>query len=85
LAKAFGPYVEAYRNHSALLAWSVGNELETGGDWPLVGPVWEKAVKYVRQLDPGHPAMVVIADEYPVNATKVAALRQYVPSAQVIK
>lgn len=56
-------FVSRYRNHPALLAWGVGNEVETGEADPL--PAWrevDRLAAVVKALDPAHPTLMVVAD-----------------------
>ncbi len=56
-------FVARHRNHPALLAWGVGNEVETGAADPL--PLWreiDRLAGLVKRLDPTHPTMMVVAD-----------------------
>src|SRR5574337_316391 len=56
-------FVIRYRQHPALLAWGVGNEVETGEADPL--PVWREVNRLaavVKALDPAHPTLMVVAD-----------------------
>ena len=56
-------FVARYRHHPALLAWGVGNEIETGVADPL--PLWravDRLAARIRALDPEHPTMMVVAD-----------------------
>ena len=56
-------FVARHRNHPALLAWGVGNEVETGAADPL--PLWreiDRLAGLVKRLDPAHPTMMVVAD-----------------------
>lgn len=56
-------FVARHRGHPALLAWGVGNEVETGAADPL--PLWREVDRLagrVRRLDPAHPTMMVVAD-----------------------
>ena len=55
--------VARYRDHPALLAWGVGNEIETGVADPL--PLWrevDRLAGLIEQLDPNHPTLMVVAD-----------------------
>ena len=61
--KALLEVVARYREHPALLAWGVGNEIETDVADPL--PLWrevDRLAGLVRRLDPDHPTMMVVAD-----------------------
>ncbi|ENO90333.1 glycoside hydrolase family 2 TIM barrel-domain containing protein [Thauera linaloolentis] len=56
-------FVVRHRNHPALLAWGVGNEIETGVADPL--PLWrelDRLAGLVKRLDPAHPTLMVVAD-----------------------
>lgn len=56
-------FVARHRRHPALRAWGVGNEVETGVADPL--PPWreiDRLAGRIRQLDPAHPTMMVVAD-----------------------
>ncbi|QTQ37111.1 glycoside hydrolase family 2 TIM barrel-domain containing protein [Aromatoleum petrolei] len=61
--QAIGSFVTRHRGHPALLAWGVGNEVETGETDPL--PSWrevDRLAGVVRALDPAHPTLMVVAD-----------------------
>ena len=56
-------FVTRHRSHPALLAWGVGNEVETGAADPL--PLWreiDRLAGRIKRLDPGHPTLMVVAD-----------------------
>ncbi|WP_018227589.1 glycoside hydrolase family 2 TIM barrel-domain containing protein [Methyloversatilis universalis] len=56
-------FVQRHRDHPALLAWGVGNEIETGVADPK--PLWrevDRVAGIVKALDPRHPTMMVVAD-----------------------
>jgi len=56
-------FVGRHRGHPALLAWGVGNEVETGAADPL--PLWreiDRLAGLVKRLDPAHPTLMVVAD-----------------------
>lgn len=76
--------VVRYRTHPALLAWGVGNEVETELTPEQAAPVWpaiEQAAKLVKTLDPAHPVVAVIAD---TGTDKVANLVRLAPSVDVL-
>lgn len=69
--KQVAAFVRRYRNHPALLAWGVGNEVET--DMPDPMPAWhevDRIAGLVKALDPAHPTLMVVAD------TSMERLRQ---------
>ncbi|MEL7311811.1 MAG: glycoside hydrolase family 2 TIM barrel-domain containing protein [Pseudomonadota bacterium] len=53
-----------YRDHPALLIWSLGNEMEgfEAGDNPKIWEAVNDAAALVKQLDPHHPTMTVTAE-----------------------
>jgi len=55
-------FVKMYRNHPALLAWGVGNEVELGGDFDLAIRQINEASRVIKSLDLDHPTMAVIAE-----------------------
>lgn len=60
---AIRQFVTRYRKHPALLAWGVGNEVETGEADPL--PAWrevDRVAAMIKALDPDRPTMMVVAD-----------------------
>lgn len=75
-------FVKRYRDHPALLMWGVGNEVEAeldddGAVWPGIG----QAARLVRQLDPNHPVMAVLAE---AGGGKVTKLMQAAPDVDVL-
>lgn len=61
--QALRDFVRRHRNHPALLAWGVGNEVETGTpDHLAVWKVIDRLAGVVKAADPGHPTLMVVAD-----------------------
>ncbi|MDR2689064.1 MAG: hypothetical protein LBB76_04825 [Azoarcus sp.] len=55
--------VRRYREHPALLAWGIGNEVDMGMDVPL--PIWQeidRLAALIKELDPTHPTVMAVAD-----------------------
>jgi hypothetical protein len=50
-----------YRDHPALLAWIVGNELNHSYASPRVFDAVEDVARMIRELDPNHPVTTAIA------------------------
>ena len=76
--------VRAYRDHPAVLAWGLGNEME--GPASPTGSVVvlqevEELAKLIKQEDPQHPVMTVIAF---TGAGKVASVMQHCPSIDLL-
>lgn len=54
--------VQAYKDHPALLAWGVGNEVELEGEMDLALRQINDAASLIKSLDPDHPRMAVVAE-----------------------
>ncbi|MBC8136405.1 MAG: hypothetical protein H8F28_11010 [Fibrella sp.] len=80
-AEDFRKRVRQYRNHPALLMWSVGNEVELGTESPEVYLQIERLAKIVKEEDPNHPVMTVLADMWP---EKMAILLAKCPSLDLL-
>jgi hypothetical protein len=60
---ALRAFVLRHRQHPAILAWGVGNEVETGERDPL--PAWrevDRLAGVVKTADPARPTLMVVAD-----------------------
>lgn len=74
--------VEKYRNHPALLMWSLGNEMEDPEG--RNGAVWSEInnlARMVKSLDPKHPTMTVIAE---IGGDKVKNLHALCPDLDIV-
>lgn len=75
--------IRQYKNHPAVLAWGLGNEMEDpispGGSIAVFKEV-EELTRLVKAEDPRHPVMSVIA----FNEAKVANVLRYVPSLDIL-
>lgn len=75
-------FVDRFRNHPALLMWGIGNEVEAEiGDVASVWPAIEQAARLVRQRDPKHPTLAVLAE---TGTDKIEKLRKLAPNIQVL-
>lgn len=75
--------VRVGKDHPNLLAYGLGNEMESGGreaDPKLWGTINELA-KMVHALDPNHPVVTVVAELAP---GKVEAIRRYAPEVDIL-
>jgi hypothetical protein len=66
-------FVLRYRQHPALLAWGVGNEVELGQADPA--PAWREVNRLagiVKALDPAHRTMMVVSDNSDENLRRLA-------------
>ena len=50
-----------FKDHPALLAWAVGNELNLNSTNPKVWDAVEAITRMIHQLDPNHPVMTTLA------------------------
>lgn len=75
--------VEAYKDHPALLAWGVGNEMEgyEAGDNAAIWSHVQACAALIKRLDPNHPTMTVIAE---VGGRKVEAIHKLCPAIDIV-
>ena len=76
--------VRQYRNHPQLLLWGLGNEMEIFPGQPEAARVWkelEELAKIVKEEDPRHPVMTVIAGADP---RKIREIMEYYPSIDIL-
>lgn len=74
-------YVERYKNSPEILMWDVGNEVEADGSNPDIWRAIEQVASMVRATDPLHPVLTSLAE---VTPEKIAALKKYDPSIEVL-
>lgn len=74
--------VERHKDHPALLMWALGNEMEGEGNDRRVYEQIERLAVKVKELDPAHPTMTVIADLG--GGKKVRDLDRLAPSLDII-
>lgn len=72
--------VTRYRNHPALLAWGVGNEMEMGNDTPALWAAVEDVAAMIQEVDPNHPTVVVTAE---LGEANDARIRELAPSIDI--
>jgi hypothetical protein len=71
--KRIRAFVQRHRNHPALLAWVIGNEVEHGMIDPL--PAWREINRLagvVKSLDPAHPTVMAVNDGGPQYLKQLA-------------
>jgi hypothetical protein len=76
--------VDRLKDHPAVLAWGLGNEMEGPGgpgDSPAIWGEVEQLARLVKQRDPHHPVMTVVAN---VSPRKLAAIREHAPGIDVL-
>lgn len=81
-ADAVRKAVLEFKDHPAVLAWGIGNEMEgPAGDNAAVWLAIEHLAVLVKQLDPNHPTMTVIAE---IGGEKVPNLHRLCPSIDIV-
>ena len=75
--------VEEHKDHPALLAWSLGNEMEgyEAGDDAAVWSHVQSAASVVKRIDPDHPTMTVVAE---VGGYRVPAIHRLCPDIDIV-
>lgn len=75
--------VEKYKDHPAVLAWGVGNEMEgyEAGDNAAIWSHVEACAALIKRLDPHHPTVTVIAE---IGGRKVEAIHKLCPSIDIV-
>lgn len=73
--------VKQYKDHPAVLVWGLGNEMEGAGDNPLIWQHIEKLATAVKEIDPQHPTMTVIAE---MGGQKIQNLHHHCPSIDIV-
>ena len=75
--------VRKYKDHPALLVWGIGNEMEgyEKGDNPAIWKHIENLCKLIKEIDPHHPTMTVIAE---IGGQRIEAIHKHCPSLDII-
>jgi hypothetical protein len=75
-------FVQRHKDHPALLAWGLGNEVEAElSDDTVVWPAIEEAARLVKSLDRRHPTMAVLAE---AGTDKVRKIKERAPSIDLL-
>ncbi|MEM9410382.1 MAG: glycoside hydrolase family 2 TIM barrel-domain containing protein [Planctomycetota bacterium] len=75
--------VNQFKDHPAVLLWGVGNEMEgyqAGGN-PAIWSHVEFLASRIKELDPGHPTMTVVAE---IGGQRIPAIHKLCPSIDII-
>ena len=70
-----------YKDHPALLVWSIGNEVDLKYSNFKVWETIEILAKFIKEVDPNHPTMTVIAG---VDPSKAYYIKKYCPSVDIL-
>lgn len=74
-------HVEALKNHPAVLVWGIGNEMEADGSNVAIWKHIEDVARRVKQIDPNHPTMTVIAE---AAELKIRSIHEHCPSIDIV-
>lgn len=76
-------WILKYKDHPAVLMWSIGNEMEgyQNGDNPAIWKAVNDIAAMAKQVDPNHPTMTVIAE---IGGARVKSINQFCPSIDII-
>ena len=75
--------ITKYRDHPAVLAWAIGNEMEgfeAGGN-PRIWAAVDSAAALAHALDPNHPTLTVTAD---IGGKRVESVHRLCPSIDLM-
>ena len=70
-----------YKDHPALLIWGIGNEVDLRYSNFKVWETIEIIAKFIKEVDPHHPTMTVIAG---VDPSKAFYIKKYCPSVDIL-
>jgi len=72
-----------FRDHPALLAWALGNEMEgyEEGDNAAIWSHLQACAAMVKQLDPNHPTMTVVAE---IGGQRVQNIHRLCPDIDIV-
>jgi hypothetical protein len=73
--------VRKYKNHPSVLVWGLGNEVELDGDDPNAWKAINDLAKAVKEIDPDHPTMTVIAE---IGGNKIERLNTLCPDIDIV-
>tara|TARA_B100000965_G_scaffold393506_1_gene404474 strand:+ start:2663 stop:3940 length:1278 start_codon:yes stop_codon:yes gene_type:complete len=70
-----------YKDHPALLVWGIGNEVDLRYSNFKVWETIEILAKFIKEVDPNHPTMTVIAG---VDPSKAFYIKKFCPSIDIL-
>lgn len=76
--------VRKFKDHPALLAWGLGNEVEIHVPEAMIEPIWREMntlAKIVKSEDSNHPIMTAVAG---FNAQKLEEINRYYPEVDIL-
>ncbi len=73
--------VRKHKDHPAVLMWAIGNEMEGKGTNPAIWYAIDHIARKIKQIDPNHPTMTVVAE---IGPNKTRAIERYCPNVDII-
>lgn len=73
--------VKQFKDSPAVLVWGLGNEMEGSGDDPNIWRAINDLARMVKQIDPNHPTMTVVAE---IGGAKVENFNKYCPDVDIL-
>lgn len=73
--------VKKFKDHPNVLLWALGNEVELDGDDPNAWKAIDDLAKAVKELDPNHPTMTVIAE---IGGNKIERIKTLCPNIDIV-
>ena len=70
-----------FKDHPALLCWSIGNEVDASYTNTKVWTVVNEVAKFIHQVDPNHPVTTALANS---DAEKVKLVAQMAPQVDIL-
>ena len=70
-----------FKDHPAVLLWGIGNEVDLKYSNFKVWATVEELARFIKEVDPNHPTMTVIAG---LNASKTFMINKHCPSVDVL-
>jgi Glycosyl hydrolases family 2, TIM barrel domain len=74
-------FFRRYKEHPAVLIWSLGNEMEGDGNDPKIWKTVNEIARIAHQEDPNHPTMTVVAE---LGGKKLEMYRTLCPDVDVL-
>ena len=76
--------VKKFKDHPALLAWGLGNEVELHVPNDMLKTIWSEVntiAELVKSVDPNHPIVTSVAG---FNQQKINYIKQYYPLCEIL-
>ena len=72
-----------WKDHPAVLAWGIGNEMEgfAAGDNPAIWKAVQDIAAMVKQIDPDHPTMTTVAE---IGGKRVESIHKMCPAIDIV-